>query len=725
MATEENNANTFRAIIATDNHLGYLEKDPIRGQDSFIAFEEIFKEAIKRKVDCVLLGGDLFHHNKPSRHTMHRTIQILRKYCLGDMPVRVQVLSDQSQNFKAADGRVNYEDPNYAVGLPVFTIHGNHDDPLREGHDQSLSAVDLLSACNLVNYFGKHENLESIDIYPILLAKGTTKVAIYGLGNIRDERLNRMFSAKKIKFLRPKESQRDRAQWFNIFIIHQNRDYGRGAKNCIHDHMLPDFLDLVLWGHEHECVIDPVESTTGNFHVTQPGSSVATSLVEGEARKKHVGLLEVRGDQFRLQPIALKTVRKFVVSEIRLSDLIDPEIPNLKEEVKQVLTEKIEEILHELERSSESHDSDEDAPPRRRNSSGSETQCRNLPLVRLKVDHTDFFKVTLQNQRFGAQFVGRVANPDTLLLFRRTPRPKQKKAATEDEGALLEPLRPSAMDGVQMEDIFKDTLQQSEIKLQILSEQNMIAALDMFVSKHCLPAISDAVKEEVERTQKMLHQERNVKAVQDMKVLVSKQIEKRREKARKKEERLRKADEARAATAHDSEDDFPASSSASALNATDQSLAQKRATAKTVVSSSSSSSSSRDSRNAGIRDFFQPSPSQTSVASVRGKRGRAPAKRKSPMPAKRKTRRAKATAQQNLPGTSVVDMSEPVSSGRPVRSRRRRQVIDVSLEDEDDPFESIDENWGAPALNSASFESAPSTISRGRRRNTRARIKRR
>lgn len=30
-------------------------------------------------------------------------------------------------------GRVNYEDPNYSVGLPVFSIHGNHDDPAREG----------------------------------------------------------------------------------------------------------------------------------------------------------------------------------------------------------------------------------------------------------------------------------------------------------------------------------------------------------------------------------------------------------------------------------------------------------------------------------------------------------------------------------------------------------------------------------------------------------------
>lgn len=26
-------------------------------------------------------------------------------------------------------GHVNYEDPHFNVGLPVFTIHGNHDDP--------------------------------------------------------------------------------------------------------------------------------------------------------------------------------------------------------------------------------------------------------------------------------------------------------------------------------------------------------------------------------------------------------------------------------------------------------------------------------------------------------------------------------------------------------------------------------------------------------------------
>jgi hypothetical protein len=43
-------------------------------------------------------------------------------------------------------------DSTVKVGLPVFTIHGNHDDP--SGAD-NLSAVDVLSRGKLLNYFGK------------------------------------------------------------------------------------------------------------------------------------------------------------------------------------------------------------------------------------------------------------------------------------------------------------------------------------------------------------------------------------------------------------------------------------------------------------------------------------------------------------------------------------------------------------------------------------------
>eukprot|EP00976_Prorocentrum_cordatum_P100119 1192099-Prorocentrum_minimum.AAC.7 len=54
------------------------------------------------------------------------------------------------------------------------------------------------------------------------------------------------------------------------------------------------FLDFVIWGHEHESLPEPVHSALIGCEITQPGSSVATSLTEGESRKKHALLLEVR-----------------------------------------------------------------------------------------------------------------------------------------------------------------------------------------------------------------------------------------------------------------------------------------------------------------------------------------------------------------------------------------------------------------------------------------------
>jgi double-strand break repair protein MRE11 len=71
----------MKILIATDNHIGYAEKDPVRGQDSLNTFEEILKIACANSVDLILLGGDLFHDNKPSRQALHQTMTLLRNYC--------------------------------------------------------------------------------------------------------------------------------------------------------------------------------------------------------------------------------------------------------------------------------------------------------------------------------------------------------------------------------------------------------------------------------------------------------------------------------------------------------------------------------------------------------------------------------------------------------------------------------------------------------------------
>jgi hypothetical protein len=40
----------LRVLVSTDNHLGYCERDPVRGLDSFAAFEEVLYLARKHKV---------------------------------------------------------------------------------------------------------------------------------------------------------------------------------------------------------------------------------------------------------------------------------------------------------------------------------------------------------------------------------------------------------------------------------------------------------------------------------------------------------------------------------------------------------------------------------------------------------------------------------------------------------------------------------------------------
>jgi len=200
-------------------------------------------------------AGDLFHDNKPTRRTLHKTMEIVRRYCMGPDPVQIQVVSDQKADFRNINGTVNYEDEFYSIDLPIFSIHGNHDDPTRDGGTEMLAALDLLSVTNLVNYFGRQDDVDRVEISPVLIKKGDTRVAIYGMGSMRDERLNRMWQGKKVRFLEPEDNDDDEEEeenqnsWFNIFALHQNRDLGRGSKNCVHESMIPDWMDLVVWGH--------------------------------------------------------------------------------------------------------------------------------------------------------------------------------------------------------------------------------------------------------------------------------------------------------------------------------------------------------------------------------------------------------------------------------------------------------------------------------------------
>ena len=214
---------------------------------------------------------------------------------------------------------------NLSVAIPIFMIHGNHDDP---SGLENLSNIDLMSSNNYVNYFGKVNNVEDIEVVPILLVKGETKLALYGIGNMKDERLNMAFESKRIRFKRP---ARDPDSWFNLLVLHQNKykgmHLGVSRRNSITEGMIPRFFHLVVWAHEHESIPHVFECHENGVHFLQPGSTVATSLIHAESKDKHCFYLQVHKTAFKVQAIRLQDIRPFAYDHIELSKCsLDPEI---------------------------------------------------------------------------------------------------------------------------------------------------------------------------------------------------------------------------------------------------------------------------------------------------------------------------------------------------------------------------------------------------------------
>ncbi|XP_077154552.1 double-strand break repair protein MRE11 isoform X1 [Ranitomeya variabilis] len=513
---------TFKILVATDIHLGYMEKDAVRANDSFVTFDEILRFAQDNAVDFVLLGGDLFHDNKPSRKTLHTCMELLRKYCMGDRPVQFEVISDQSVNFSYSKFPwVNYQDDNLNISIPTFSVHGNHDDPT--GAD-GLCALDLLSCAGLVNHFGRSTSVEKIDISPVLLQKGRTKIAMYGLGSIPDERLYRMFVNKQVTMLRPREEE---SSWFNLFVIHQNRSK-HGATNYIPEQFLDDFLDLVIWGHEHECKIAPVRNEQQLFYVSQPGSSVATSLSPGEAVKKHVGLLRIKHKKMNMQKIPLQSVRQFFIEDVVLSDfpdLFNPDNPKVTQDIENFCIEKIEAMLEMAERERLGN-------PR----------IPEKPLIRLRVDYTGGFE-PFNTLRFSQKFVDKAANPKDIIHFFRHKEQKDKKDTVTINFGKLDSKSSSEAATLRVEDLVKQYFQTAEknVQLSLLTERGMGEAVQEFVDKEEKDAIEELVKFQLEKTQRFL-KERNIDAEEEkIDEEVRKFRETRRENTNEEDEEVREA----------------------------------------------------------------------------------------------------------------------------------------------------------------------------------------
>lgn len=504
-------ADTLRILVATDNHVGHAERDPVRGDDSWKTFDEIMRLAKSEDVDCVLLGGDLFHENVPSRKSMYNVLRALRQNCYGDKPCEVEFRSDASKLFDPVVGKVNYYDENINVAIPVFSIHGNHDDPSGDGH---YAALDLIQMGGLINYFGLVPQADDFEVNSLCLQKGNTVVQLFGISNVRDERLYQTFKAAEssggqhgVKFS-PLAGYENH---YNICVVHQNH-HAHSATGYLPENFLPGFLDLVIWGHEHECIIDPSLRPDLGFRVMQPGSSVATSLAPGEAVPKHVAILNITGQTMKCETIRLKTVRPFVYRDVVLSE--EKEVMKImkdkllsddhRSEVTRWLQMQVKEMIEEakeqwLEAREDDADPDEEMP---------------LPLIRVRVDHTGADGVSFEMEnphRFSQRFAGEVANTNDVLQLHVS---KKKAAAmkTKNEDELRDLLaRPEEAENIKVNRLVADFL--AAQSLTILPQFQFGDAVNQYIDKddkHAMEIFVDDTLAEQMKNLMALHPDEDI-----------------------------------------------------------------------------------------------------------------------------------------------------------------------------------------------------------------------
>lgn len=479
---------TIRLVIATDNHIGCYERDAQRSYESYSAFAEVLDGAKNSGADAVLLGGDLFDVNVPTRATQLKTLRLLRTAVMGSTAVYLSAAYNRGVLHHAPPfEHLNYENPDWNVALPVFVIHGNHDDPV-----EGSSAIDVLAEAGLVNYFGAQESQDEFVVSPIRLEKGGSRVALFGIGYYADMRYNALLRQGKVLFQKP--DAWDDA--FAVCLIHQNR-YHRNASStelAVDDNHLPAWLDGVVWGHEHESI--PVfKPNDAGVPICQLGSTIITALTESEALcPKHYLIVEVCAGWWRFRAVPLRNVRKLYFEDFVLSQEFEGRVPEQvpEDEIIQKVKDCIRKIL------------EMDALHRPNRPPGFER-----PLIRIRVNYAGGFPLP-RTQLIHADFQDEVANPLDMVQLQRIRKERlpgsRDRASAGDIANMAEKFIEEDAEGgaSKIEQLVIDRLVAKNAQFRVFSEKKLTTAVHAYVQSETVSAIPSFVQDEMGRANKAL-----------------------------------------------------------------------------------------------------------------------------------------------------------------------------------------------------------------------------
>ncbi len=265
----------MKIAILSDFHIGYERfRDDAKRQS-----EEAIKAACNL-ADLIIIAGDIFDYRHPKPEVIAEAISLFKDADYGKLAARVE----------SFDGRGKaYTD------VPIIAIPGTHE----RRTDGEFDSVDLLGLAGL---------LVNANQARVVVAKGTQRVAVYGVGGTAEERF-----LETLKRLDPKPTPGA----FNVFVFHQSvYEFLPFSDDFIRLEKLPEGFDLYIDGHIHS----RIESTCHGKSFLIPGSTVLTQLKEGEQEEKGFFIYDTELGTHTFQKI---NSRKFLMAKINVEGM-DP-----------------------------------------------------------------------------------------------------------------------------------------------------------------------------------------------------------------------------------------------------------------------------------------------------------------------------------------------------------------------------------------------------------------
>jgi DNA repair protein SbcD/Mre11 len=244
----------FKFAHLSDCHLGYQKQPSLQEIESRI-FKTAVDECIKRKVDFVLISGDLFHINIPEMR--------VQKFAFGQ--------------FRRL----------HEAGIPVYVVYGSHDfSPVAN------SVIDLLTEVGYLIKVSKQKDVSQDKIVLEFTQDPKTEAKIVGLPGLS--------AGKEIEYYEKLDRKSlEKEEGFKIFLFHAGLNELKTRAIAESDFMpisfLPKGFDYYAGGHVHGFSLQEYK---GYGRIAYPGTIFAGyhSDLEDNAKGTQRGFILVEFD---------------------------------------------------------------------------------------------------------------------------------------------------------------------------------------------------------------------------------------------------------------------------------------------------------------------------------------------------------------------------------------------------------------------------------------------